>query len=92
VNHAKQRVVRRNQRQTVTGVVVNKKLNVARKDYDRLKAVLHNCLKLGPSTQNTDQHEDFAAHLRGRIAHVMQLNAVRGQRLLAVYEKINWSR
>ena len=68
------------------------KLNIKRADYDRLKAILTNCVRLGPSTQNRDNVDDFAAHLRGRVAHVMQLNAERGQRLLALYQQINWQR
>jgi hypothetical protein len=35
---------------------------------------------------------DFAAHLRGRIAHVIQLNAARGKRLLEIYNGIDWRR
>ncbi len=91
-NTAKRQVLRRHQRQIVAGVVVNDKLNVCRSDFDRLKAVLHQCVKLGPSTQNKDQHPDFAAHLRGRIAHVTQLNRTRGRKLQAMYMRIDWRR
>lgn len=87
---AKRRVVRTNQRQTVTGVVVNAKVNVARSEFDRLKATLHNCVKHGPQTQNHAQHPDFAAHLRGRIAHVLRLSPRRGQKLLTLFDKIQW--
>ena len=92
VNIQKRRVLRDNSRQVVTGIVVNKKLNVSRTDYDRLKAILKNCVRHGPSTQNREQHEDFTAHLRGRIAHVTQLNRVRGSKLLALYNQIDWRR
>src|SRR5690606_33460711 len=44
-NHAKRRVVRNNQQMSVTGVVVNQRMNVSRKEFDRLKAILHNCIK-----------------------------------------------
>lgn len=90
VNRAKRRVLRNNQRQTVTGVVVNAQPNVARAEYDRLKATLVNCLRHGPASQNRDGHPDFAAHLRGRIAHVQQLHPGRGAKLLALYQKIAW--
>jgi hypothetical protein len=86
----KQKVLRSNQRQTVTGVVVTERTNVARKQSDELKAILHNCRKLGSQSQNRAQHEDFAAHLRGRIAHVTQLNRARGEKLLTLYEQIAW--
>lgn len=91
-NTVKRRVLRAHQRQSVAGVVVNAKPNVTRDSFDRLKATLTNCVRLGPSTQNRDQVADFAAHLRGRIAHVIQLNPARGKRLLAVFQKINWRR
>lgn len=87
---SKRRVLRTNQRQTVTGVVVNQHINVSRAKYDRLKATLHNCVKHGPASQNHDLHADFAAHLRGRIAHVHRLNPHRGQKLLALFAKIKW--
>jgi len=90
VNLRKRKVIRNNQRQTVTGVVVNEKPNIARKDFDRLKATLTNCLRYGPSSQNRDQHINFAAHLRGRVAYVTQLNPNRGARLLDLYHRIEW--
>ncbi len=90
VNRAKRRVLRANQRQSVTGVVVNHKPNLARSEYDALKAILHNCVRHGPASQNRDGHPDFAAHLRGRIAHAMHLNPVRGQKLLALFARIKW--
>ena len=90
LNHRKRRVVRRGRRQVVTGVVVNQKTNIRRDEFDRLKAILHNCVKLGPSTQNREAHENFAAHLRGRIAFVKQLNPTRGEQLLRLFERIDW--
>ncbi len=91
-NHRKRRVIRNNQRQSVTGVVVNDRTNISRAQFDRIKAILTNCERLGPGTQNRDGHDDFAAHLRGQIAHVAHLNPARGEKLLDVYRRINWSR
>ena len=88
----KRRVLRGSQRQTVAGVVVNEKPNVSRRDFDRLKSILHNCAKHGPSTQNHDDHPDFAAHLAGRIGHVLHLNPHRGAKLRELYNQIDWSR
>lgn len=90
LNHRKRKVVRRGHRQLVTGVVVNAKPNIRRDEFDRLKAILHNCVKLGPSSQNRDNHADFAAHLRGRIAFVRQLNPARAEKLRKVFEQIRW--
>jgi RNA-directed DNA polymerase len=90
IKRTKRKVLRSNQRQIVAGVVVNNKVNVDRREFDRLKATLHNCVKLGPATQNHSEIADFAGHLRGRVAHVLQLNPQRGAKLLALYQKIRW--
>ncbi len=90
INTAKRRIIRNSQQMCVTGVVVNEKRNVAREDYDELKAILHNCHKFGPASQNRAGIPNFAEHLRGRIAHVQQLNATRGAKLLARFQKIRW--
>lgn len=91
VNTKKRQVLRESRRQRVTGVVVNQKTNVSREDYDRLKAILTNCLRHGPASQNRAQHPDFEAHLRGRIAFVCQLNPVRGAKLQELFAKIRWN-
>jgi RNA-directed DNA polymerase len=88
----KRQVLRSHQRLAVAGVVVNVRPNVSRESFDRLKAILTNCIRLGPSTQNRDEVGDFAAHLRGRIAHVTQLNPSRGSKLLALFQRIDWRR
>lgn len=92
VHRRKRKIIRDSQRQTVTGVVVNTKPNISRVEFDRLKAILFNCVKHGPSTQNHDGHENFADHLRGRIAHVRHLNRARGEKLLELFNRINWAR
>ncbi len=91
-NHSKSRILRAHQRLTVTGVVVNERPNVVRADFDKLKAILTNCLRHGPSTQNRNQVEDFYHHLQGRIAHVSMLNPARGQKLSELFQAINWTR
>lgn len=90
VNQSKRRVLRDNQQQKVTGVVVNEHPNVPRKEFDLLKAILTNCIRQGPAGQNRENHPDFASHLRGRVAYVQQLNPNRGQRLLQLYQQIRW--
>ncbi len=91
-NKTKRKVIRRNQRQVVAGVVVNDKTSVPRPAFDQLKAILHNCIKLGPRSQNRANHADIAGHLLGRIAHVRHLNPHKGEKLLAMYRRIDWRR
>ena len=90
VNHRKTRVMRAGVRQAVTGIVVNERLNPARDSFDRLKAILHNCTRRGPTSENREAHPDFRAHLRGRIAHIASVNAGRGAKLTEAFERIDW--
>ncbi len=90
INRRKRKILRRSTQQSVTGVVVNDKTNISRKSYDNLKATLHNCVKRGPASQNRDDHPDFYAHLRGRIAYIQQLNKPKGDKLLATFKQIRW--
>jgi hypothetical protein len=86
----KSRFMRQGVRQQLAGVVVNAHLNVRRDEYDRLKAILTNCVRHGAASQNRDGHADFRGHLAGRIAYVSMLNPPRGQRLRALFEQIAW--
>jgi hypothetical protein len=77
--------------QTVTGVVVNRHANLARRDYDRLKAILTNCVRHGPASQNRDGRADFRAWLRGHLAHAQAINPARAGKLVALYARIDWN-
>lgn len=90
VNKAKRKVIRNNQRQTVCGVVVNEHPNYSRKEFDRLKAILFNCVRFGPDSQNRDGHSNFREHLRGRVGFVKQLNPARGTKLESLWNQISW--
>lgn len=90
VHTRKTRVMRRGVRQHLAGVVVNQHPNLARHEFDRLKAILHNCAVSGPHGQNRDGHADFRAHLAGTIAYVEMINPERGGRLRALFERISW--
>ncbi|MGS0894359.1 reverse transcriptase family protein [Burkholderia stagnalis] len=86
----KTRVMRRGARQQLAGVVVNRHPNLARDAFDILKAVLTNCVRHGPASQNRDAHPDFRAHLAGRVAHAAALNAARGAKLRTLFDRIVW--
>lgn len=90
VNREKTKTLLPGGRQELCGVVVNVKPNVGRAEFDRLKAILTNCRRHGPASQDREKLPDFRAHLLGRIAHVRSLNAVKGQRLLAMFLRIAW--
>jgi hypothetical protein len=86
----KTRVMRRGVRQRIAGVVLNDRPNIARDEYDALKATLHNCVRLGPACQNRANHPNFRAHLTGRVAHTTSINPERGRRLQALLNRIVW--
>ena len=90
VQHHKTRVMRQGVRQRAGGVVINQTTNMPRDEYDRLKAMLCNCVRLGPHAQNRDGVADFRAHLAGRVAHARRLNPSRGEKLLRLLERIAW--
>jgi hypothetical protein len=90
VNMRKTRVMRHAVRQHLAGVVVNSHPNLERPAFDALKALLTNCVRHGPRSQNRDAHTDFRAHLAGRVAHVTMLNAARGEKLKGIFERIGW--
>lgn len=90
VNYRKTRAMSQATRQQIAGVVVNQKLNVAREEADRLKAVLTNCMRFGPFSQNREQRPDFAAYLRGKVSWVSLLSPTRGERLRRIYDQILW--
>ena len=67
--------------------MLNQKINIARDEYDRLKAILHNCVRYGPAEQNRAGVADFRAHLAGRVAYVSRLNPQRGERLMGLFKR-----
>lgn len=91
VNMRKTRIMRHSVAQRALGLVVNSHLNVSRASFDRLKAILHNCAKYGPGSQNRDELPSFHAHLAGRIAHVESINPGRGRKLRAIFESVDWT-
>lgn len=90
VNHRKTRIMRQGVRQRLAGLTANQRVNVIRADFDRLKATLTNCVRLGAASQNHEGHPLFREHLEGRVGFVESINAVKGARLRRILEKIDW--
>ena len=90
INHRKNRLNTSAQCQRLAGIVVNERPNLPRAEYDRLKAILHNCARFGPESQNRQGIADFRAHLAGKIAYVAWLNPSRGERLKNLWQRIRW--
>ena len=90
VNFRKTRIMFQSQRQLATGLVINEKPNCTRKKHEQLKATLHNCIQLGPESQNRNNHPNFQAHLKGQIEWIAYLNQTRGEKLRKQFNQIQW--
>lgn len=81
LNQSKFRVIRRSQRQTVTGIVVNDELRVPRRERRRFRAILHNCKTHGIDSQARG-NPAFADYLRGFASYLHMVEPEEGTRLL----------
>jgi hypothetical protein len=90
VHHRKTRIMRQAVRQHLAGLVINHHPNIRRADYDRLKAILTNCLRQGPESQNREAHPRFRQHLEGRIEFVRMINPARAPHLRELFNQIKW--
>ena len=90
VNHHKTRIMRRGVRQSLAGIVVNQHANLRRRDLETLEAILTNCVRFGPASQNREGVRDFRAHLEGRIGFVEMVHRGKGQRLRKIFEAIRF--
>jgi len=90
LNTHKTRVMNQGVRQHLTGLVLNQHPNYPRYKYDRLKAILYNCVRYGVASQNRDKYVEFKAHLQGKISYVKSINATRAVKLEMLFDQIHW--
>jgi len=90
VQHRKTRIMRQGVRQHLAGLVANQHANIMRPDFDRLKAILTNCVRHGPESQNRDAHPRFRSHLEGRLSFVEMINPKKANRLRRIFDQIRW--
>ncbi len=90
VRWEKNRWMRPHVSQRLAGLVVNDRPRPPRAAFKLLEATLTNCVRRGPQGQNRDDHLDFRAHLRGRVAWFEHTDPSRGARLRALFERIAW--
>ena len=83
--------MRQGVRQHLAGIVTNQSMNIVRRDFDRLKATLTNCIRHGADSQNRDAHPQFRSHLEGRVAYVEMINPAKGERLRSLLDQVSWS-
>ena len=76
----KTKVMRKSRRQEVTGLTVNDRPTLSRKERRRLRAILHNAAKHGLHSQNRHGHPAFADHLRGKVAFAAMVDPKNAQK------------
>lgn len=90
INTRKTRTMRAGLRQQVTGIVINRHPNITRSDYDTLKAILTNCVRHGPQSQNREGRGHYREFLGGKVAYATMLNPARGGKLHRIFSAIAW--
>jgi retron-type reverse transcriptase len=85
VNDKKTRVLRPNTAQKVTGLVVNSKPALPRRELRRLRALLHRASSEGLDSQNRDGRPNFRAYLEGKLAYIRMVQPMVGDKLLQLY-------
>ncbi|HFD32414.1 MAG TPA: RNA-directed DNA polymerase [Gammaproteobacteria bacterium] len=104
VNEGKIRILRSGSRQSVTGVVVNEKPNIKRREIKKLRAVLHNSKRgslhkqaaiwamreKGLKNYRSYSVVDFYQSLLAKIHFVRMINEKAGNTLLADFYRIPW--
>jgi hypothetical protein len=79
----------------LAGLVVNQAPAVPRREYDALRALLHNCVRTSPAEQYRRSgwdgpFEHFPDYLLGKIGWVAASHPARGRKLRALYDRIEW--
>ncbi len=83
VNNEKTRIIRNGKRMMVTGVVVNVKPNVPKKERRNLRAKLHNLIVSDGELSTLEYSQ-----LRGQVEWVNHLNPLHGKNLLTQLKQI----
>ena len=93
VNFRKTRLMRQGVRQRLAGLTANRKVNVIRSDFDLLKAILSNCVRLGPASQESREPSRLSGRiLRGESGFVgSQLTRKKGFGSGGFLERIVWT-
>jgi hypothetical protein len=89
INEAKTRVLKQSSAMAVTGVIVNRRPGVRRRETRRMRAILHNAKKHGLAAQDPAGDPQFEARVRGRIAFIQMINPDQSRPLLAALDAIS---
>ncbi len=90
VNPKKTRAMGQGARQQVLGIVVNERPTLPRAEFDKLEAMLFDCVRRGPGLALGGRQRDPRARLVGRVAWARQVDPVRAARLEELLGAIDW--
>jgi retron-type reverse transcriptase len=91
VNETKTRVLRQAAAQSVTGIIVNQRPNIPRKQVRRIRAILHRAKTEGLKAQNKQNLPHFDSWLRGMIAYIHMVNPQQAKPLRESYQALAMS-
>ncbi len=81
VNEEKTRIMRQQQRQTVTGLVVNQEPHLSRDDLRKFRAFLHHCEKEGFAAVSEKTGRNARAHAMGYLAFIQMVSPERARQI-----------
>jgi retron-type reverse transcriptase len=82
INEQKTRILRKNRQQEVTGIVVNEKLSISKKELKRFRATLFQIEKDGPEGKRWGSSDDVIASIQGFANFVAMVNPEKGAEFL----------
>lgn len=88
INSEKTRILRKNRQQEVTGVVVNERPNIDKKELKRFRATLYQIEKDGPEGKHWNNSSDVMASIQGYANFVAMVNPEKGADFLAQVQEI----
>ncbi|MCB1225900.1 MAG: RNA-directed DNA polymerase [Verrucomicrobiales bacterium] len=88
VHPDKVRLMTQSQSQQALGLVLNQRLNLPRASFDQLKAELHHALHHQGLPSEASARSQKLAQLRGRIQEMIDIHPRRGQKLLALWQRL----
>ena len=88
LNPEKTRIMRKNRQQEVTGVVVNEKPTVCRKELKRFRATLYQIELDGPEGKRWGNSDNVLAAIEGFANFVAMVNPDKGMELVARVKRI----
>lgn len=93
INTNKTRIQYSYNRQIVTGLVVNQKINVPKKMIKQLRLEIYYCKKYGVAGHIDKRHIEYSNykhHLFGKAYYIKMVNPKLGQKFLNELNEINW--